>query len=1183
MRVFVRLFLISLLSFSATRTVLSAEAGGTYTADTVLVDGDTWTTSMTINNGATVSIPDLATVSYLATDNRTHTSTSGGTLRIDEGGTLLLDTKNSGDNMVFTGVFAVLNEGTVQIDAGTDLQLSSNGSSFTNNGLILKSAGSDGSSNDPAYIFPASTTNGGTFTNNGDITVQAGHLNISGSQFAGNAASSTGGTFTTSLGGTLSFSGGWSLLRGTSNMSAGGSVELSNENPASTTGTFFVAMAPTTILDVDGDGLIWRTGKLNTNGNTFENQGLLRLQGNLASLEGTTGSFVNAVGATFDLESGNLAVNTVTLSNLGDMNLDGTSGATTITLSGTGLLQNAAGGTFDLNQGILTTSLAISNAGTMTNAGATLNTNAAFTNSGTFNHTAGSWTLTAAATNTSTGTLNLRGSTITLTGATLTNDGLADYIALDGTVTITGTGTFLNNGTFNHSYGGANDNLVINGSATFQNEGTFDFKERGDLQLLSTSSFVNNGTLRKSVAGSDASFIFGVGTFTAGAGSEIVSNAGTLRVATSGTSDATALWTADGGHIDIAGTWTGTITGSSANSGRVRITNSGNVGVASDLTVGAGDLTVNISGDGLFWDQRDIFTGENTLTNAGTFTITSGGVKNLTGGGELLNSATGILNHTSGAVTLADGSVVRNRGAFNIVAGVGTVSYEGTGTVLNDTSGTMTHTSGALSMTGATKLQNNGTYQWTTGTISLNTGAQWENNGLFNINGSGGHTFSGDGTGSFVNSASGTMDWTANGSFTLGTGITLTNEGTFNATGSGDRNLAGTGTFINNGTFNHQVTGADNLAGTTSGGSFVNNGDFNFIGIQDFRLVGGYTFTNNGTITKTALDGSADQAQFFAFLGDTTAGTFDNQGTVEVQGGIFRVTAAVNGSTTFLNLNLVQNDGAGTLTGGTWVANSTVTNLVSFSTIDLAPFGASSGITTIGQNAVVDLIGSGANLTQLSSLTTVAGEFYVSSGKNFNASGSSAFNVTTTGTIGGNGTFTDAVTVDGAVTPGAGRGTETGKLTFAAGVTFNSGSTITFQLAAPTGTAPNNGSVLDAKNFIDAQPDADPTTEHDAIDVTGTLTLNENMTITVEALGITFSFGQYFDLFDWTTSLAGISTQAQADAILELPTLDAGLEWRTDLFIDKGIVYVVPEPSRALLMLGGLVALTMRRRRKRIC
>lgn len=1248
------LFLASLLltlGIAIQNAAFAAEVGGTYSANATLANGDTWTTGTTINSGVTVTIPDLATVTYNATANQNHGGT--GTLKINEGGTLLFDTKTGTDNFVVVGSLSMVNDGTVKFDAGTDLQLSTNGSSFTNNGLILKSQGTDGASNDPAYIYPISPTVGGKFTNNGDITVQAGHLNISGSQAAGRAAISTGGTFTTSTGGTLSFSGGWSQLIGTSNMSAGGSVELSDEDPASATGTFFVAMAATTLLDVDGDGLIWRDGKLRPNGNVIRNQGLLRLQGVGATLSGTSGSFLNAMDGTFRLESGDLTVNTVTLRNEGAMILSAATAATVVTLSGTGLLENATTGTITLNTGTLTTSLAISNESTMTNAGATLNTNGSFTNSGTFNQTAGTWNLTAAATNTSTGTLNFKGTTVTITGTTLTNDGVVAFIAQDGNVTLQGTGTFLNNGTFSHDYGGNQDNLVLGGTMTFQNQGTFDFWNRGDLQFVASGMFVNNGVLQKSFAGADPSYVYGNAGFTANAGSQVLSKAGTLRMASGGTSDATALWKAIGGHLDIGGTWTGTITGSSSSiNSRVRITDSGNGSVASDLGVGTGGLTLNITGLGLYWDRKDILTGGNTLSNAGLFNIIDtapGDVKTLRGGGELFN--TGTLKLLSGTVTLADNSVLRNQGAISIeLGGAGTGGFTGVGTVNNDTGGTLTHVTGNLTFTGAdVHLLNKGTYDWISGTLTLNTGATWENQGTVIINSTSAHNFAGDGTGTLKNAATGTVNWSsggalninagvtfsndgtvnwsangvfniatsatfdnngtvnwnangalnvntgatfdnngivnwaAGGTLTISTGATFRNDGTLNLTGNTNRSLSGAGTFENNGTFNFAASGAnDNLEGLLSaGGRFVNKGDFNFVGIPDFRIISGYTFTNEGTVNVTATSNSTDAAQFFSNLADGNGAIFDNQGTVEVNGGLFRVTTSVNGATQFSNVALTQNDGAGTLTGGTWVANSTVNANTTFAKIDLAPFGVSSGITTIGQNAVVDLIGSTAELTQLASLTTVAGKFYVSSGKTFNATGSS-FTVTSTGTVGGNGTFSDAVVINGSVTPGAERGTQTGKLTFNAGITFNAGSSITMQLASPTGTVPLDGSVTlsNISSYINGLADLDPTTEHDAIDANGTLTLNADMTISVVSTGMVFAYGQYFDLFDWTTALAGITTQAEVDAIFDLPTLAEDHEWKTELFLTKGIIYVVPEPSRALLLLGGMTALVMRRRRK---
>lgn len=660
----------------------------------------------------------------------------------------------------------------------------------------------------------------------------------------------------------------------------------------------------------------------------------------------------------------------------------------------------------------------------------------------------------------------------------------------------------------------------------------------------------------------------------------------------------------------------------------MRITDSGNASVASDLTVGSGGLTLNISGGGVYWDKKDILTGGNTLSNAGLFNIIdtlAGDVKTLRGGGELFN--TGTLKLLSGTVTLADNSVLRNQGSISIeLGGTGTGGFTGVGTLNNDTGGTLTHVTGNLTFTGAdVHLLNKGTYDWISGTITLNTGATWENQGTVIINATSAHNFAGDGTGTLKNAATGTVNWSSAGALNINAGVTFSNDGTvnwnangvfniatsatfdnngtvnwgssgflsiasggtfrndgvLNLTGNANRSLSGAGTFENNGTFNFAASGAnDNLESLTAGGKFTNNGTFNFVGIPDYRIISGYTFTNLGTVNVTATSNSTDAAQFFSNLADGNGAIFDNQGTVEVNGGLFRVTTNVNGSTQFANVALTQNDGAGTLTGGTWVANSTVNANTTFAKIDLAPFGVSSGITTIGQNAVVDLIGSGAELTQLASLTTVAGKFYVSSGKNFNATGSS-FTVTSTGTVGGNGTFSDAVVINGSVTPGSGRGTQTGKLTFNAGITFNAGSSITMQLASPTGTVPQDGSVTlsNISSYINGLADLDPTTEHDAIDANGTLTLNPGMTISVVSTGMTFTYGQYFDLFDWT-ALVGITTQAEVDAIFDLPTLAEGHEWKTDLFLTKGIVYVVPEPSRAVLLLGGMMMLVMRRRRK---
>ena len=74
-------------------------------------------------------------------------------------------------------------------------------------------------------------------------------------------------------------------------------------------------------------------------------------------------------------------------------------------------------------------------------------------------------------TNDAGGNINLVGGgfTITLNGATsaLTNNGTVTWGAgNDGNKGIAGSGTFVNNGTFNHAYEGNNDNLVLSNSVT---------------------------------------------------------------------------------------------------------------------------------------------------------------------------------------------------------------------------------------------------------------------------------------------------------------------------------------------------------------------------------------------------------------------------------------------------------------------------------------------------------------------------------------------------------------------------------------------------------------------------------------------------------------------------------------------------------------------------------------------
>lgn len=1204
-----------------------ADIAGTYSSNTTLADGDTWTDGdVTINTGILVNIPTGAIVTFDSTGGSSGRNLSGaGTLQIDAGGRLLLDTQSGNDNIMVNGGGKVINEGVLQIDCGADLRLSSTGSSFTNNGLIHKTQGTDGASNDVSYIFPNTTTVGGAFVNNGDIQIDLGHLNISGTQTEAGAATSSGGNFTVASGATLSFSGGWSLLRGVSSMTGSGQVSLTNENPASSTGGIFVAASSLTILDVTGDGLLWTSGILDGNGNTLRNDGILKLRGSTATVQGT-GSVENGSDGEFLLESGTLTLTDANFTNHGSMTLKTATAVTTVTLAGTGTLINAATGVFTLDTGTLIANTAIQNDGQII-----LSSSGVITLSGT-----------GILTNTATGLLSLSTGTLSLSDSQIINDGTAEFID-NANITLTGNGRFTNNGTFNHVFTGSGDNLILSSSVTFENYGTYDFQAGGDIQIVGTASFENHGLLKKTSSTGDASFVFGLAGFVAASGSEIQATLGVLRLASGGTSVADATWTANGGTLDIAGTWSGVIKGSSTSS--MRITASGNGSVASDLTIGTGGLTFDISDNGIVWSQQSIFTQGNPLTNSGIFNVTAGGTKTLADGGEFVNDSTGTLNHSDGKITLADESILRNQGTLNFLTGTGLSSFDGVGSVINDSTGTMEWSGSALgiaatvlfrndgqfnitgtgsrvlqdggqllnSSTGTitwgsattlsiavdTQLRNEGTFniegtgtrslsgegEWlnaTTGVVNWNSSTtlsiaadiQLRNEGTFNIEGTG--TLSLSGSAEWLNASTGVVNWNNVATWSIGTGLSVVNDGTVNLNGNGNRTLSGAGTFINNGTFNHQPsTTSDNLTATTSGGQFINNGDFIFANIGDFEMRDGYTFTNSATglVQKQATDSSADQAQFFSFDSDVGAGTFDNQGTVEVLGGNFRITGAASG--TFDDITLVQNDGAGTLTGGTWIANATQTGLA---TIDLDAFGNNSGIITIGTDATVELIQTGASLFQLSSLTTVDGALYL---EKLSFTPSSALQINATGTLGGDGTVGRAITVAGTVITGGTRGTDIGTLTINSTASFLTDALLQVQIQ---GSAAFIDLGLDqaARNIaILALGDLDPTTsQYDSLEVTGALTFTSGTRVQVIDTGVSYQSGMIFDLIDFSgLGIAGVS-EGDETSILELPDISSmGLAWDTSLFLSHGIIYVVPEPSRMIFLLLGFGLLLTRRRR----
>lgn len=171
-----------------------------------------------------------------------------------------------------------------------------------------------------------------------------------------------------------------------------------------------------------------------------------------------------------------------------------------------------------------------------------------------------------------------------------------------------------------------------------------------------------------------------------------------------------------------------------------------------------------------------------------------------------------------------------------------------------------------------------------------------------------------------------------------------------------------------------------------------------------------------------------------------------------------------------------------------------------------------------------------------------------------------------------------------------------GTLTFTptAGGTYNlaSGSTITLDLGGATTNDPTFGGNTIGSAGYNAWADAvSGAGNHDRLvfnGTSGTLTFSSNLIVLTD--GYNPGFGDAFNLMDWAAALGenftgfsvGTNYRTGADdngSQFDLPELGAGLFWDVSRFTMSGVVLVVPEPGRMMLMTMGLALLVLRRRR----
>ena len=628
--------------------VQGADITGTYSSPTTLVDGDTWTSGHVTINGVTVTVPTGATVTYNAASAGAARlyGTSPGTFLIDTGGTFKIATSGGDDNVPISGPVKILNEGTFDFASGAELYLNHSEAVFENTGTILKSVASLGSSGNPSYIFRSSVGSGEFFNNGGNIQVDAGTLEILG-------GSSTGGTFTTNGDGRLQLSDHWTGFEGTS---SGKPVYI---NCSTSTASYkFVAAATTTVVDVDGQGLMWDGADIDTSGHVLQNDGLFTI--GLATTEDLTGGgkFLNSASGTLDVQKGtvNLTGGTA-FENEGEMTFTTTN---TKTFQGAGTILNKSGATANWQAGIINLNaadVALKNEGAFNLTGGdtkTLSGTGAFENAAgaTMNWNGGNLTLNAALLNATNGTtngvINWNVGNLTL-NSDLTNNGQFVYDA--GNANIYGTGKFVNNGTFTHA-GTEPDNLYgeANGGE-FVNNGTFDFANEGDMRLGEGYTFTNNGTLKKTVGtGSESLFFEYASETSAGVG---------------GTFD-------NQGAVEVL-------------AGVIEFTSGNRSGTASLVITQYDTSTKSLTGGA--WIVRDPDGAGGGLAkldlipaNAGIQTIGSGAVVELSGADSLFPQLTGHLTGVAGTLTINNRTFAASAfgsGALTLTGG----TIDGTGAV----------------------------------------------------------------------------------------------------------------------------------------------------------------------------------------------------------------------------------------------------------------------------------------------------------------------------------------------------------------------------------------------------------------------------------------------------------------------------------------------------------------------
>jgi len=472
---------------------------------------------------------------------------------------------------------------------------------------------------------------------------------------------------------------------------------------------------------------------------------------------------------------------------------------------------------------------------------------------------------------------NVAGSTITYTSPTSMG-------------TILG-GTTLNNAGTLDLQGGAGGGFAINDGAIFNNLAGGTVKFTGTSNTLFTSSgagtFNNSGSLLAN--GSGVRFTNSGLTLNLNNGGVLDTGASAGLIASSnvnyaGTLTMTGAFTLGGGTHTVAdgavinGTGALTVDGAAVTLGNVTL-NKALVITPGDIIAVSGGKTLTVN-NGLTlqngagaWSRVN---GGGTLANSSGSTITYTSTDSfgpILGGLTLNNSGTfDLQGGNNGSVSINDGSV------FNNLAG-GTVKFTGTNNAFQTSSGTGTFNNAG------TLLGNGSGVRFTNSGLTLNL----NNGGVLDTGASAGLLASNS-----VNYA-GTLTMT--GAFTLGGGTHAVADGAV-INGTGALTQAGAGMAMGNATLNKAyVVGGGNQLNVNPGKTLTVNGGVTMQnGPGSWSVIGGGGTLANSAGSTLTYTSTSNQGSIIGGV------TFNNAGTVDLQGPLAGGGIAINDGAVFNNL-----------------------------------------------------------------------------------------------------------------------------------------------------------------------------------------------------------------------------------------------------------------------------------------